>query len=88
MKFSFIDAKKAELPVARLCEKSRETYAHASAPISWRMVIAGGHRIARLMRNNDLKARQKRRLARLPPSLRWRPLVFRHGFPPDQELSV
>ena len=26
MKFSFIDAKKAELPVARLCEKSRETY--------------------------------------------------------------
>src|SRR5664279_5780155 len=99
MRFSFIDAKKVEFPVARLCETlevsqngyfawksrpasesqckdmvllahirerfclSRETYGspRMHADLIEDGIIAGRHRIARLMRDNNLKARQKRR---------------------------
>jgi putative transposase len=99
MRFSFIDAKRAEFPVARLCEVlevsqsgyfawknrpaserqckdmvllahirerfrlSQETYGspRMHADLVEDGIIAGRHRIARLMRDNNLKARQKRR---------------------------
>ncbi len=99
MRFSFIDAKKAEFPAARLCETlevsqsgyfawksrpagerqcknmallahirerfclSRETYGspRMHADLIEDGIIARRHRIARPMRDNNLKARQKRR---------------------------
>ena len=106
MRFSFIDAKKAEFPVARLCETlevsqsgyfawksrpasesqrkdmvllahirerfclSRETYGspRMHADLIEDGIIAGRHRIARLMRDNNLEARQKRRFKKTTDS--------------------
>jgi putative transposase len=106
MRFSFIDAKKAEFPVARLCEVlevsqsgyfawknrpaserqckdmvllahirerfrlSRETYGspRMHADLTEDGIIAGRHRIARLMRDDGLKARQRRRFKKTTDS--------------------
>jgi putative transposase len=106
MRFSFIDAKRAEFPVARLCEVlevsqsgyfawknrpaserqckdmvllahirerfrlSQETYGspRMHADLIEDGIIAGRHRISRLMRDNDLKARQKRRFKKTTDS--------------------
>ena len=105
MRFSFIDAKRAEFPVPCLCEvlvvsqsgyfarKSRpaserqckdmvlapyrerfhlsgETYgsARTHADLMDDGIIAGRHRIARLMRYTDLKARQGRRFKKTTDS--------------------
>jgi putative transposase len=113
MRFSFIDAKKAEFPVARLCKAlevgqssyfawknrpaserqckdmvllahirerfrvSRETYGspRMHADLMEDGIIAGRHRIARLMRDNDLKARQKRRFKKTTDSSHGGPVA-------------
>jgi transposase InsO family protein len=106
MRFSFIDAKRAEFPVACLCEVlevsqsgyfawksrpaseyqrkdtlllahvrerfrlSRETYGSPRMHADLRddAITAGRHRIARLMRDNDLKVRQRRRFKKTTDS--------------------
>ena len=132
MRFSFIDAKKAEFPVARLCETlevsqsgyfawksrlaserqgkdmlllvhirerfrlSRETYGspRMHADLMEDGIIAGRHRIARLMRDNDLKARQKRRLKKTTDSDHGGPVAPNHldqdfaAIAPDQKWAA
>ena len=116
MKFSFIDAKRAEFPAARLCEVlevsqsgyfawknrpaserqckdmvllahirerfrlSQETYGspRMHADLIEDGIIAGRHRIARLMRDNDLKARQKRRFKKTTGSNHDGPVAPNH----------
>jgi len=106
MRFSFIDAKRAEFAVACLCEVlevsqsgyfawksrpaseyqrkdmlllahirerfrlSRKTYGSPRMHADLRDdgITAGRHRIARLMRDNDLKARQRRRFKKTTDS--------------------
>ena len=122
MRFSFIDAKKVEFPVARLCEAlevsqsgyfawknrpaserqckdmvllahirerfclSRETYGspRMHADLIEDGIIAGRHRIARLMRDNNLKARQKRRFRKTTDSDHGGPVAPDHL---DQNFS-
>ena len=135
MRFSFIDAKKVEFPVALLCETlevsqsgyfawqsrpasesqckdmvllahirerfclSRETYGspRMHADLLEDGIIAGRYRIARLMRDNNLKARQKRRFkkttmaamaARLHPIILIRILPPRHQIRNGPPISV
>src|SRR5450631_2163499 len=123
MRFSFIDAKKVEFPVARLCETlevsqsgyfawksrpasesqckdmvllahirerfclSRETYGspRMHADLIEDGIIAGRHRIARLMRDNDLKARQKRRFKKTTDSDHGGPVAPNHL---DQDFAA
>jgi transposase InsO family protein len=123
MRFSFIDAKKAEFPVACLCEVlevsqsgyfawksrpaserqrkdmvllahirerfrvSRETYGspRMHADLMEDGIIAGRHRIARLMRDNDLKARQKRRFKKTTDSNHGGPVAPNHL---DQDFAT
>ena len=123
MRFSFIDAKKVEFPVARLCETlevsqsgyfawksrpasesqckdmvllahirerfclSRETYGspRMHADLIEDGIIAGRHRIARLMRDNNLKARQKRRFKKTTDSDHGGPIAPNHL---DQDFAA
>ena len=123
MRFSFIDAKKAEFPVACLCEVlevsqsgyfawksrpaserqrkdmvllahirerfhlSRETYGSSRmhADLIDDDIIAGRHRIARLMRDNGLKARQKRRFKKTTDSNHGGPVAPNHL---DQDFAT
>ncbi len=123
MRFSFIDAKRAEFPVARLCEAlevsqsgyfawkdrpaserqgkdmvllahirerfciSRETYGspRMHADLMEDDIIAGRHRIARLMRDNGLKARQKRRFKKTTDSNHGGPIAPNHL---DQDFAT
>ena len=123
MRFSFIDAKKVEFPVARLCEAlevsqsgyfvwksrpasesqckdmvllahirerfclSRETYGspRMHADLIEDGIIAGRHRIARLMRDNNLKARQKRRFKKTTDSDHGGPIAPNHL---DQDFAA
>ncbi len=124
MRFSFIDAKKAEFPVACLCEVlevsqsgyfawknrpasgrqrkdmvllahirerfyllSRETYGspRMHADLMEDGIIAGRHRIARLMRDNGLRARQKRRFKKTTDSNHGGPAAPNHL---DQDFAT
>ena len=123
MGFSFIDAKKAEFPVACLCvvlEVSQSGYfAWKSRPASERQrkdmvllahirerfylsretygsprmhadlidddILAGRHRIARLMRDNGLKACQKRRFKKTTDSNHGGPVAPNHL---DQDFAT
>jgi transposase InsO family protein len=132
MRFSFIDAKKAEFPIARLCEVlavsqsgyfawknrpaserqckdmvllthirerfrlSRETYGspRMHADLTEDGIIAGRHRVARLMRDNDLKVRQKRRFKNTTDSDHGGPVAPNHlnqdfaATAPDQKWAA
>jgi putative transposase len=123
MRFSFIDAKRAEFPVARLCEVlevsqsgyfawknrpaserqckdmvllahirerfrlSQETYGspRMHADLIEDGIIAGRHRIARLMRDINLKARQKRRFKKTTDSDHGGPVAPNHL---DQDFAA
>ena len=132
MRFSFIDAKKAEFPAARLWETlevsqsgyfawksrpaserqcknmvllahirerfslSRETYGspRMHADLIEDGIIAGRHRIARPMRDNNLKARQKRRFKKTAGSGHGWPVAPNHlgqdfaATAPDQKWAA
>jgi putative transposase len=132
MRFSFIDAKRAEFPVARLYEVleagktrlfrleirpaserqckdmvlladirerfrlSRETYGspRMHADLVEDGIIAGRHWIARLMRDNDLKARQRRRFKKTTSCNHGGPVAPNHldqnfaATAPDQKLAA
>jgi putative transposase len=121
MRFSFIDAKRAEFPVARLCEAlesarvaislgkiappvnasaktwsahirecfclSGETYGspRMHADLMEDDIIAGRHRIARLMRDNGLVARQRRRFKKTTDSNHGGPIAPNHL---DQDFAT
>jgi transposase InsO family protein len=132
MRFSFIDAKKAEFPVACLCEVievsqsgyfawknrsaserqrkdmlllahirerfrlSQETYGSPRmyADLIDDGITAGRPRIARLMRDNNLKARQKRRFKKTTDSNHGGPVAPNHldqdfdATAPDQKWAA
>lgn len=132
MRFSFIDAKRAEFPVARLCEVlevsqsgyfawknrpaserqrkdmvllahirerfhlSQETYGspRMHADLIEDGIIAGRHRIARLMRDNNLKARQRSRFKKTTDSDHDGPIAPNHldqdfvATAPDQKWAA